>query len=251
MRTALVTGAATGIGSAIATRLAADGFALAVADVDRAGAEAKAAALRDAGHEAAAFVADIADEADVDRLAREVLARFGQIDVLVNNAGITGPHGPFATYDRATLRRVIEVDLVGTLLCTQAVLPSMLERREGRIVNLASIAGKDGNPNLAPYAAAKAGVIAFTKSLARELASSGILVHAIAPGGVGGTSITKSAGTPLRDLGAQRTSVLATTPLGRLATPEEVAALASWLCSPDCSYTTGAVHDISGGRATY
>lgn len=251
MRTALVTGAATGIGSAIAKRLAADGFAVAVADVDHAGAEAQAGALRDAGREAGAFAADIADEADVDRLAREVLARFGRIDVLVNNAGITGPHGPFATYDRTTLRRVIDVDLVGTMLCTQAVLPTMLERREGRIVNLASIAGKDGNPNLAPYAAAKAGVIAFTKSLARELAPSGILVHAIAPGGVGGTSITKSAGTAPRDLGAQRTSILATTPLGRLATPDEVAALASWLCSPDCSYTTGAVHDISGGRATY
>ena len=251
MRTALVTGAATGIGSAIATRLAADGFAIAVADVDRAGAEAKASALRDAGHEAAAFFADITDEAAVDRLAREVLARFGRIDVLVNNAGITGPHGAFASYDRAVVRRVIEVDLVGTMLCTQAVLPSMLARRAGRIVNLASIAGKDGNPNLAPYAAAKAGVIAFTKSLARELAPVGILVRAIAPGGVGGTSITKAAGTAPRDLGAQRTSVVTSTPLGRLATPEEVAALASWLCSPECSYTTGAVHDLSGGRATY
>lgn len=251
MQTALVTGAAVGIGAAIAKRLAADGFAVAVADLDPAGAEARAASLREAGHEAHAFAVDIASEADVDRLAREVLARFGRIDVLVNNAGITGPHGAFATYDRSAMRRVIEVDLIGTLLCTQAVLPAMLERGAGRIVNLASIAGKDGNPNLAPYAAAKAGIIAFTKSLARELASSGILVHAIAPGGVGGTAITKSAGTAPRELGAQRTSVVTSTPLGRLATPEEVAALASWLCSPDCSYTTGAVHDISGGRATY
>ena len=170
MRTALVTGAAVGIGAAIATRLAQDGFAIAVADIDLPGAEARAAALVAAGHDARAFEVDIADGDDVDRLVAEVLAWHGRIDVLVNNAGITGTHGSFAGYDRALLRRVIEIDLVGTMLCTQAVLPAMIDRGEGRIVNMASIAGKDGNPNLAPYAAAKAGVIAFTKSLGRELA---------------------------------------------------------------------------------
>ena len=251
MRTALITGAAVGIGAAIAGRLAADGFAIAVADLDHAGADARAAVLTDLGHEARGFHVDIADADTVDRMVADVLAWHGRIDVLVNNAGITGTHGSFATYDRALMRRVIDIDLVGTMLCTQAVLPTMVDRGEGRIVNMASIAGKDGNPNLAPYAAAKAGVIAFTKSLGRELASTGVLVHAIAPGGVGGTAITKAAGTASDDAGTQGARVVSTTPLGRLATPDEVAALTSWLCSTECSYTTGAVHDISGGRASY
>jgi 2-dehydro-3-deoxy-L-rhamnonate dehydrogenase (NAD+) len=251
MRTAIVTGAAVGIGAAIATRLADDGFAVAIADIDEQRAAEHAARLRERGHDAQSFAVDIADGDSVDALARAVLAWTGRIDALVNNAGITGPHGSFATYDRATLRRVIEVDLIGTMLCTQAVVPTLVARGAGRIVNIASIAGKDGNPNLAPYAAAKAGVIAFTKSIGRELAPHGVLVNAIAPGGVGGTAIALTAGTAQPDAFTQRANIMATTPLGRLATPEEVAALAAWLCSPECSYSTGAVYDISGGRATY
>ena len=251
MRTAIVTGAAVGIGAAIAVRLATDGYAIAVADIDTAGAEAHAARLRGAGHQARAFQVDIADTESVDALAACVHEWQGTIDALVNNAGITGPHGSFATYDRTMLRRVIEVDLVGTMLCTRAVVGFMIAQGAGRIVNIASIAGKDGNPNLAPYSAAKAGVIGFTKALGRELAANGIAVNAIAPGGVGGTAITAAAGTASNDATAQRSTVLSNTPMGRLAHPEEIAALVSWLCSPECSYSTGAVYDISGGRASY
>lgn len=249
--TALVTGAAVGIGAAIATRLATDGYAVAVADVDTAGADARVAALREQGHAARAFTVDVSDAASVDALVAAVQAWGGSIDALVNNAGITGPHGSFATYDRATWRKVLEVDLVGTMLCTQAVMPIMTGQGRGRIVNIASIAGKEGNPNLAPYAAAKAGVIGFTKAIGRELAATGVIVNAVAPGGVGGTAIVGAAGTPTTDAAQQRTSVTAGTPMGRLATPEEIAALVSWLCSPECSYSTGAVYDISGGRASY
>jgi NAD(P)-dependent dehydrogenase (short-subunit alcohol dehydrogenase family) len=249
--TALVTGAAVGIGAAIARRLAADGFAIAVADIDPAGAETRVAALREAGHAAHAFTVDISDAASVDALVAAVHEWGGTIDALVNNAGITGPHGSFATYDRATWRRVIDIDLVGTMLCTQAVMPIMLAQGSGRIVNIASIAGKEGNPNLAPYSAAKAGVIGFTKAIGRELAAKGVLVNAVAPGGVGGTAIVGAAGTSGTDATQQRNAVTAGTPMGRLAVPDEIAALVSWLCSPECSYSTGAVYDISGGRASY
>ncbi|MSV89690.1 MAG: SDR family oxidoreductase, partial [Actinobacteria bacterium] len=127
----------------------------------------------------------------------------------------------------------------------------MVGRGRGRIVNIASIAGKDGNPNLAAYSAAKAGVIGFTKAVGRELASSGVLVNAVAPGGVGGTAILTSSGSSSADASTQQGTVTASTPMRRLAVPEEIAALVSWLCSPECSYSTGAVYDISGGRATY
>ena len=240
-----------GIGAAIARRLAADGFAIAVADIDPAGAETRVAALREAGHAAHAFTADISDAASVDALVAAVHEWGGTIDALVNNAGITGPHGSFATYDRATWRRVIDIDLVGTMLCTQAVMPIMLAQGSGRIVNIASIAGKEGNPNLAPYSAAKAGVIGFTKAIGRELAAKGVLVNAVAPGGVGGTAIVGAAGTSGTDAAQQRNAVTTGTPMGRLAVPDEIAALVSWLCSPECSYSTGAVYDISGGRASY
>jgi 3-oxoacyl-[acyl-carrier protein] reductase len=246
--TAIVTGAGAGIGAAIARRLARDGFAIAVADIDDARAKRTVSEVRDAGGHADAFMVDVADGQSVDQLARDVLAWAGRIDVLVNNAGITGPHHPFAEYPREVMRQVIDIDLMGTMLCTQAVVPAMTAQRSGRIVNIASIAGKDGNPHLAPYAAAKAGIIAFTKSLGRELAPTGVIVNAVAPGGVGGTEIAKGLGAEAPDTA---TSVSASTPMGRLATPDEIAALVSWLCSAECSYSTGAVYDISGGRATY
>jgi 2-dehydro-3-deoxy-L-rhamnonate dehydrogenase (NAD+) len=248
---AIVTGAAVGIGAAIASRLARDGYAIAVADIDPRGAEARAEALRAAGHDAEPFQVDISDADSVDALTTAVQAWHGSIDVLVNNAGITGPHGPLASYDRGMLRRVVEVDLIGTMLCTQAVVAHMVAKGRGRIVNIASIAGKDGNANLAPYSAAKAGVIGFTKAVGRELAATGVTVNAIAPGGVGGTAISASAGTAPGAAAAQGSNVTTSTPMGRLATPDEIAALVSWLCSPECSYSTGAVYDISGGRATY
>ena len=248
---AVITGGAVGIGAAIAARLANDGHAIAVAYIDATKAEACATALSDAGHDARAFVVDVAQQDSVRALIAEVLAWRGAIDVLVNNAGITGPHGSFGTYDTSIMRRIIDVDLVGTMLCTQAVMAHMIERGRGRIVNIASIAGKDGNPNLAAYSAAKAGVIGFTKAVGRELASKGVLVNAVAPGGVGGTAILTSSGSSTSDAASQQGAVTANTPLGRLAVPGEIAALISWLCSAECSYSTGAVYDISGGRATY
>jgi 3-oxoacyl-[acyl-carrier protein] reductase len=246
--TAIVTGAATGIGAAIAQRLARDGFAIAVADIDAARAGERAAALRVAGHTAHAVTVDVADASSVAAMVEAVRSSSATIDVLVNNAGITGPHHAFVDYPREAMLQVIAIDLIGTMQCTQAVLPAMLTHGAGRIVNIASIAGKDGNPSLAPYAAAKAGIIAFTKSLGRELAASGIAVNAVAPGGVGGTDIARGLGPAARPTGAQ---VATGTPMGRLARPDEIAALVSWLCSPECSYSTGAVYDISGGRATY
>ena len=248
---AIVTGGAVGIGAAIASRLAHDGHAIAIADIDAANAEARARALRDAGHAARAFTVDIASEDSVGALVTAVLEWSGAIDVLVNNAGITGPHGSFGSYETSIMRRVIEIDLIGTMLCTRVVIPHMVGRGRGRIVNIASIAGKDGNPNLAAYSAAKAGVIGFTKAVGRELASSGVLVNAVAPGGVGGTAILTSSGSSSADASTQQGTVTASTPMRRLAVPEEIAALVSWLCSPECSYSTGAVYDISGGRATY
>jgi NAD(P)-dependent dehydrogenase (short-subunit alcohol dehydrogenase family) len=218
---AVITGGAVGIGAAIAARLANDGHTIAVADIDATKAEACATALRDAGHEARAFVVDVAQEDSVRALIAEVLAWRGAIDVLVNNAGITGPHGSFSTYDTSIVRRIIDID------------------------------GKDGNPNLAAYSAAKAGVIGFTNAVGRELASKGVFVNAVAPGGVGGTAILTSSGSSTSDAASQQGAVTANTPLGRLAAPGEIAALVSWLCSAECSYSTGAVYDISGGRATY
>lgn len=246
-RTAIVTGGATGIGRAIVERLVRDGFAVVVADIDGGRAEAVAAELQAGGAAALAVAVDVADEQSVAQLVPAVAAWSPTIDVLVNNAGITGPHLSFVEYPLTTIRKVLDVDLVGTMLCTQAVLPSMVAQGRGRIVNLASIAGKDGNPRLAPYAAAKAGIIAFTKSIGRELAASGVLVNAVAPGGVGGTEIAKDAVRGPH----QGNAVAAATPMGRLATPTEIAALVAWLCSAECSYSTGAVYDISGGRATY
>ncbi len=249
--TAIVTGGAVGIGAAIATRLASDGYAIAVADIDPRSGEVCAEVLRAAGHDARAFTVDVATEDSVSALVDAVLEWRGGIDALVNNAGITGPHGPFGTYDTDVMRRVIEIDLIGTMLCTRAVIPHMATRGRGRIVNIASIAGKDGNPNLAAYSAAKAGVIGFTKAVGRGLAASGVGVNAVAPRGVGGTAILTSSGSSSAQATSQQGTVMANTPMERLAVPDEIAALVSWLCSPECSYSTGAVYDISGGRATY
>lgn len=249
MRHAIITGAATGIGWAIAQRLAADGCAVAIADIAGDRARDQAATLSATGATAIGVTVDVAREDSVRQMVDEVLAWHPTIDVLVNNAGITGPHLPFTDYPLEVIRRVIDIDLIGTMLCTQAVLPVMLRDGGGRIVNIASIAGKDGNPRLAPYAAAKAGIIALTKSVGRELADHGIVINAVAPGGVGGTEIARPhAGVRPPD---QANQVASATPMGRLAQPDEVAALVAWLCSPECSYSTGAVYDISGGRATY
>ena len=187
---------------------------------------------------------DLLDYAAVEQALAETSQSVGEADILVNNAGIAGPSMPLWEYPLAEWRRVVDVDLVGMFHATRAVVPTMLRKPWGRIVNVASVAGKEGNPNMSAYSAAKAGVIALTKSLAKELASHGILVNCVTPATVA-TEI-------LKQFSAEQVRAnTAKIPLGRPGTVEENANLIAWLCSPDCSFSTGAVFDISGGRCTY
>ena len=239
-KTALVTGAARGIGLAIATRLAADGARVALLDVDAA-LEASAARV---GHGAVALTADVTRAADVDGAVRAVVERWGRLDVMVNNAGITGRSFPIWELTDEDWDRVLAVDLTSVFLCCRAAVKAMLPQGRGRIVNIASIAGKEGNPTLVPYSSAKAGVIGLTKALAKEVATRGILVNAVAPAVIE-TEILRQMETSTVDL------LVSKIPMGRMGQPAEVAALVAWLASDQCSFSTGAVYDLSGGRATY
>ena len=240
-KTALVTGAARGIGLAIASHLAADGARVALLDLDAQAVEAAAAKV---GGGAIALVADVTRAAEVDGAIRRVVDAWGRLDILVNNAGITGRSFPIWELSEEDWRRVIDADLTSVFLCCRAAVNVMLKQGGGRIINIASIAGKEGNPTLVPYSAAKAGVIGLTKALAKEVCTRGILVHAIAPAVIG-TELLQQMEKSTVDL------LVSKIPMGRVGRPEEVAALAAWLASDDCSFTTGAVHDLSGGRATY
>lgn len=243
MKTALVTGAAKGIGRAIALRLAEDGFAVAIADIDEAGATATAKELESAG-EVFPVRVDVANIESVRAMVERVLRRYQSIDVLVNNAGIGGKAAPAAEYPEQEWRRVMAVNLDGVFYCTKAVLPSMLARGSGRIINVASISGKEGNPNMCAYSSSKAGVIGFTKALGKELARKGIYVNCVTPAVIE-TEI-------LNQLTEEAVNYMVSKiPMGRVGKPDEVAALVSWLGSDECSFSTGAVFDISGGRATY
>jgi len=238
-RIAVVTGGARGIGLAVAERLTAEGARVALWDTDD--AEATRVAARLGG---AAIGVDVADEASVARALAATEAAVGPVDILVNNAGITGPNGPVETYPVEAWRRVIDVDLTGVFLCARAVIPGMRARDRGRIVNVASIAGKEGNPNASAYSCAKAGVIALTKSLGKELAATAIRVNCVTPAAV------------KTDIFAQMTEehiawMLSKIPLNRFGLVEEVAAMICWLASDEASFSTGAVFDVSGGRATY
>lgn len=244
-RTALVTGSARGIGRAIAERLAADGFCIVIADIDEGAARATAEQLA-AGDPDRAFAlrVDVSDPASVQALVAAVLERCGHIDVLVNNAGIVGAAQPVASYPIADWRRIMSINLDGVFYCCQAALPSMLQRGSGRIINMASISGKEGNAGLAAYSTSKAGVIGLTKSLAKEVATRGILVNCITP------AIIET--ELLQQMGPEVVATLvAKIPMGRPGQPAEVAALVSWLASDECTFSTGAVFDLSGGRATY
>ncbi len=240
-RCAVVTGGASGIGLTISERLLAEGARIAVWDAD-------GARLQDLKHRLGAAVVtttvDVADAGDVERAAREAIGALGKIDILIASAGITGPNATTWEYPIEAWKRVIDVNLNGAFYCSRALVPHMLNRGYGRIVNLASIAGKEGNPNAPAYSASKAAVIGLTKSLGKELAKSGITVNCVTPAAVR---------TPMF---AQMTEqhiqyMLSRIPMGRFGTTDEVAALVGWLASEECSFCTGAVFDISGGRATY
>jgi NAD(P)-dependent dehydrogenase (short-subunit alcohol dehydrogenase family) len=238
-RVAAITGGARGIGLAIAERMAASGGRVALWDVDLAEAERQAARL---GGFAARV--DVTDLAGIEAALAATEAALGPVDILVANAGITGPNAPVESYPVDAWRQVIEIDLTGVFLCCRAVVPGMRARNYGRIVNIASVAGKEGNPNAAAYSAAKAGVIGLTKSLGKELATTGIRVNCVTPAAAK-TDIFKQMTQ------AQIDYMLSKIPAARFVEVEEIAALACWLATEDCSFSTGAVFDVSGGRATY
>ncbi len=240
-RTALVTGAGRGIGLAISERLLADGARVVMLDRDAAAVEGAAKRL---GPEARAIVADVTRTADVERAVRAAHEWHDRLDVVVNNAGITGRSFPTWELTDEDWQQVIAVDLTSVFLVCRAAVKLMRPRRSGRIVNIASIAGKEGNPTLVPYSTAKAGVIGLTKALAKEVATQGILVNAVAPAVIG-TELLQQMERSTVDM------LVAKIPMGRVGKPEEVAALVAWLSSDECSFSTGAVYDLSGGRATY
>lgn len=242
---AIVTGAARGIGRAIAERLLRDGFAVAIADVNLAEAQSTSAQLmQSTGGDAFAVHVDVTDSSTIRTMISEVVAHTGQIDVLVNNAGIIGPEGSTVDCPEDGWARVMAINLTGTFLCCQAVLPTMLAQGSGRIINVASIAGKEGNPTLAPYSTSKAGVIGFTKALGKEMATKNIYVNCVTPALIE----TELLQQVTDDARAYMVSKI---PMGRIGQAQEVAALISWLASEECTFSTGAVFDISGGRATY
>ena len=240
-RTALVTGGARGIGLAVTERLVADGARVVSADLD--GAAAKAAAER-LGEIVAALVADVTLADHVDRIVAAPVERWGRLDIVVNNAGITGRSFPIHELTDEDWNKVIACDLTSVFLVCRAAVRHMLAAGGGRIVNIASIAGKEGNPTLVPYSSAKAGVIGLTKALAKEVATKNIFVNAVAPAVIG-TELLKQMEPSTVDL------LVSKIPMGRVGRPEEVAALVAWLVSDECSFSTGAVYDLSGGRATY
>jgi NAD(P)-dependent dehydrogenase (short-subunit alcohol dehydrogenase family) len=240
-RTALVTGAARGIGLAITERLIREGAKVLIADLD--GAAAKTAADR-FGDRAAALVADVTKPDHVDRIVREPVDRWGRLDIVVNNAGITGRSFPIHELTDDDWHKVIACDLTSVFYVCRAAIRHMLLSGGGRIVNIASIAGKEGNPTLVPYSTAKAGVIGLTKALAREVAARNIFVNAVAPAVIA-TELLEQMERSTVDL------LVSKIPMGRVGTPQEVAALVAWLTSDECSFSTGAVYDLSGGRATY
>ncbi|WP_399684188.1 SDR family NAD(P)-dependent oxidoreductase [Xenophilus sp.] len=240
-RHAVVTGGASGLGYGIAQRLIASGGSVTLWDRDE---TAAAQAARDLGPQAAALGVDVTRQAAVAEAVQSTLARAGRIDALVNSAGITGPNATVWDYPADAWREVMEVNVTGLFLCCREVVPHMRERGDGRIVNIASVAGKEGNPNASAYSASKAAVIALTKSLGKELAATGIRVNCVAPAAVK-TAIFDQM-TP-----GHIGFMLSKIPMGRFGTVEEVAALVGWLCTDECSFSTGAVFDLSGGRSTY
>ncbi|WP_395736662.1 SDR family NAD(P)-dependent oxidoreductase [Prosthecobacter sp.] len=242
-RVAIITGGACGIGYAIAERLLRSGAGVCLWDIDAAALETAKAELSSLGKVHTATV-DLTSITSVESATASTIAAFDKIDILVNNAGIAGTNAKVWETDPAEWQRVMAINLNGPFHCCHAVVPHMLKNGYGRIVNIASIAGKEGNPNAAHYSASKAGVVALTKSLGKELATSNIIVNAVTPAVIE-TDI-------LKQLTQQHVDyMLSKIPMNRFGKKEEAAALVAWLSSEDCSFTTGAVFDLSGGRATY
>jgi len=240
-KTAIVTGGARGIGRAIVERLAADGAKVLIGDIDQKAGDEAVSAI---GANAAAYALDVTSEDSWKGAVEAGIAFGGKIDILINNAGIAGRSAPSWELSLAEWSQMIAIDLTGVFLGCKSVLPGMIDRGYGRIVNIASIAGKEGNPNAAHYSAAKAGVIGLTKSVAKEVATKGVLVNGITPAVIE-TEI-------LQQVGPEHVKYMtARIPMGRTGKPDEVAALAAWLSSDEVSFSTGAIFDISGGRATY
>jgi 3-oxoacyl-[acyl-carrier protein] reductase len=240
-RGAVITGGAAGIGLAVAQRVAASGARLSLWDRDAGALQAAARAL---GGDVHTVPVDIASDPDVQRARDQSVAALKTVDVLVCSAGITGPNTTTWEYPVDAWQQVLAVNLTGLFLCNRAFVPHMMTRDYGRIVNIASIAGKEGNPNASAYSASKAGVISLTKSLGKELAKTGIRVNCVTPAAVK-TGIFSQMTQSHIDF------MLSKIPMGRFGDVEEIAALVAWLCTEDCSFTTGAVFDLSGGRAVY
>jgi 3-oxoacyl-[acyl-carrier protein] reductase len=240
-RTAVVTGGAAGIGFAISQRLVASGARVSLWDRDEKALAERARALGNRTH---TVRVDVADETDVCLARDEAIRDLGKVDILVCSAGITGPNLSTWDYPVADWKQVLDINLTGVFTCNKAVVPHMRANDYGRIVNIASIAGKEGNPNASAYSASKAGVISLTKSLGKELAKTGIRVNCVTPAAV-------KTGMFAQMTQAHIDFMLSKIPMGRFGEVEEIAALVGWLCTAECSFSTGAVFDLSGGRAVY
>jgi 3-oxoacyl-[acyl-carrier protein] reductase len=240
-RQAVITGGATGLGYAVAQRMLASGGRVILWDRDGAAAASACARL---GAAAQWVAVDVADHAAVSAAVRQTLALAPAVDALVNSAGITGPNARTWDYPVDAWGQVMQVNLNGLFYCCRELVPHMRERNYGRIVNIASVAGKDGNPNASAYSASKAAVMALTKSLGKELADTGVRVNCVTPAAVKTAIFDQMDPQHIQFM-------LSKIPMGRFGTPEEVAAMVTWLCTEDCSFSTGAVFDLSGGRSTY
>jgi NAD(P)-dependent dehydrogenase (short-subunit alcohol dehydrogenase family) len=241
-RRAVITGGATGLGFAIAQRLIQSGGTVTLWDRDMATAKSAALSL---GAKASAVEVDVSSHASVQRAVQATLQQGGgRIDALVNSAGITGPNAKVWEYPVTAWEEVMQVNLNGLFYCCREISPIMRDAGYGRIVNIASVAGKEGNPNASAYSASKAAVIALTKSLGKELADTGVRVNCVTPAAVKTGMFAQMSEQHIQFM-------LSKIPMGRFGTPEEIAAMVGWLCTEDCSFSTGAVFDLSGGRATY
>jgi 3-oxoacyl-[acyl-carrier protein] reductase len=240
----IVTGAGKGLGWAIAERLARDGAKVVIAEIDWASAQEKAAVLRQRKAESLALRVDVSRWPEVQKMVADTVEKFGRIDILVNNAGILGPALTVADYPENQWDEVIAVNLKGTFLCCKAVLSVMKKQGSGSIVNIASVAGKEGNPDMAPYSASKGAIITLTKTLGKELASTRIRINAVSPALLE-TDMARNISPE------QRAFLTSKIPMGRLGNPGEVAAVVKFLASDEASFVTGQCYDVSGGRSVY